>query len=621
MIESKPVTSNYEDSLPSFVSRPDSSIYARGTPLFLDFETTNLDKGSALNDQNRLVLACWKLGWHGELKHDWGTEFEQYELLDDLHDADFIVAHNAKFELQWLARMGVDLSKVLVYDTMLADYVIGGNRWLLQNLSLEQCLRRHHLPGKVGLVSKMIKAGICPSEIPVDWLLEYCERDVSALVDLMSAQLTAMSTTRLLPVVYSRCLLTPVLADIEHYGMKLDGDLVCTKYEELTQQVRSLEVEMNAVTGGINLASAKQRGVLLYETLGFPELKVRRGREWVPKRTDTGTYATDADTVSALRGTTDRQRRFLELYGGLNDARQALSKYISKWKACVDENNGILQGSYNQSTTQTQRLSSSGAKYKTQMQNLPREYKPLFCSSDPDWLMGEADGAQLEFRVAAHLGRDPVAHDDIRTGVDVHSNTSRTLTEAGQATSRQDAKEHTFKPLYGGSSGTEAEKVYYAYFKHRYKGIADAQNVWIKSVLKDKFLETEWGLRYYWPDTRMDRSGYVTNSTAICNYPVQAFATAEIIPLCLVAMWHVIQVLELPIRIVNTVHDSIVAEVKRGYEDVFRALAKWALTEFAYDVIERLYGIKLECQLGCGVKIGTHWGKGDEVKYESSRTG
>ena len=446
-ITSQVQSSDYADSLPEFVKCPNPRIYEEGVPLFLDFETTILDNGSALNNQNRLVLACWQLGWEGGVKHCWGSEYEQQDLLYDLRRADFIVAHNAKFELQWLERAGVDLHKVLVYDTMLAEYVIGGNRWMIQNLGLEKCLLRHGLPGKVSVVSNMISAGICPSEIPSEWLLEYCKRDVTALVDLMRVQLSSVRSTRLLPVIYSRCLLTPVLADIEHYGMKLDSEFVRTKYNELTDTVRRLEVEMNLLTGGINIASAKQRGVFLYETLKFPELRVRKGREWVPKRTESGAYATDGDTIAALRGTTDRQRRFLELYGELNDARQALSKYISKWMACVDENNGILQGSYNQTTTQTQRLSSSGAKYRTQMQNLPREYKPLFCSSDPDWVMADADGAQLEFRVAAHLGRDRVAYGDIRDGRDVHSFTAEVLSGAGQPTSRQDAKAHTFKPL------------------------------------------------------------------------------------------------------------------------------------------------------------------------------
>ena len=38
--------------------------------------------------------------------------------------------------------------------------------------------------------------------------------------------------------------------------------------------------------------------------------------------------------------------------------------------------------------------------------------------------------------------------------------------------SRQDAKAHTFKPLYGGTTGTEEEKRYYKKFAEKYTDIA-----------------------------------------------------------------------------------------------------------------------------------------------------
>jgi DNA polymerase-1 len=616
---------NYSALLPDWVREPDPTLYVQGLPLFLDFETTNLDKGSALNEYNHLVLACYQEGYDGEMQHCWGTEYEQHELLRAVARCDFIVAHNAKFELQWLERCGVDLRKVIVYDTMLAEYVIGGNRWKTNNLSLETCLRRRNLPGKVSIVSQMIKSGICPSEIPAEWLLTYCERDVSALPQLMRKQLSVMEGTRLLSVLYSRCLLTPVLADIERNGMRLDPELVYAEHKSLKEQASALEAQINALTGGVPLVAGKQLATLLYDTLGFAEVMVKKGREWVPHRTDpsakfpSGQRKTDSDTLSRLRATTSTQAEFLSLYVQLNDCRQALSKYMEKFLLCCEEANGHIQFDYNQTQTYTHRLSSNGRKYKVQGQNMPRDYKRLFRATSDDRVVGEADGAQLEFRVAAHMGRDDVALGDIRDGVDVHKATSSVLTANGQPTNRQDAKSRTFKPLYGGSSGTEAEKAYYEFFKQKYKGVAEAQQRWIKEVLMTKSLETEWGLRYYWPDTRQDRSGYITNTTAICNYPVQAFATAEIIPLGLVMLWHLIGSLELPIDLVNTIHDSFVAEIEKGYERQFVDVCQWTLTDGSYAIVEKLYGITLVCQLGCGVKIGSHWGEGEEVKHEGIR--
>ena len=63
----------------------------------------------------------------------------------------------------------------------------------------------------------------------------------------------------------------------------------------------------------------------------------------------------------------------------------------------------------------------------------------------------EADFAQLEFRVAAFLSQDMTAIDEVTTGFDVHSYTAQVISDAGQPMSRQEAKAHTFAPLYGAS--------------------------------------------------------------------------------------------------------------------------------------------------------------------------
>ena len=102
---------------------------------------------------------------------------------------------------------------------------------------------------------------------------------------------------------------------------------------------------------------------------------------------------------------------------------------------------------------------------------------------------------------------------------------------------RQDAKADTFKPLYYGSSGTPAQQRYYAAWRERYCGINGMQKEWISEVQVTKRLITPYGLRFYWPWSRTSKSGYLNVSTAVCNYPVQGFATAEIMPIADVAHW------------------------------------------------------------------------------------
>lgn len=602
--------------MPTFLASPDPHLYRRNNYVVLDFETTNLDKGTALRGDNRIVLACWLsvLGEEATLSSHFGGEYELSELVAACQQADFIVAHNAKFELQWLERCGVDIGETLVYDTMLGEYVIGGNRWVANRLGLDAIAKRRKMGAKEGLVSKMIKAGVCPSEIPRPWLLKYCQQDVLLTHRLFLLQREELQDLELEHIMYTRCLLTPVLADIEKNGMYLDKDRVEAAWKEAEGRFFELNVKLHNITGGINTNSGKQLAKFLYEDLKFAEPRDYKGN---PRRTPGGQPKTDEAAIASLVPKNKKQREFLDVYREHREVSNELTKYLRKWKACCDEEGGHLTAFFNQHMTQTHRLSSSGAKYKTQFQNFPRAYKPYFRAPEKGWLVGECDGSQLEFRAAVHLGRDEVGLYDITHNVDIHAFTAQTLTEAGEETSRQEAKAHTFKPLYGGQSGTVAQKTYYQAFRDKYKGISGAQQRWIDTVLDTGKLRTEAGLIYYWPGTKMSRSGYVENTTSICNYPVQGFATAEIIPIALVFMWHRLRRSNLRMRIVNTIHDSIITLLPEEEVKAFHELAQQCLINDVYEYLSHTYDIKLCVPLGCSVSTDQYWGSKDETKYEA----
>lgn len=632
--------------LPPHVQNPDPNIYRSNNYVALDFETTVYRKGLGLYNENSIVFSSWELGpdhpdndfsstdtGSGDshkMFYSWRDEFGLGKLVRHVEAADFLIAHNAKFELQWLRRCGVDIAGLVVWDTMLGEYVIGGNRWQWKQLSLSASVKRRlnvqDHEGKEELISQMFKVGLCSTEIPASWLNSYCRRDTRLARKLFVEQRAYMNEEpRLLPVMFSRCLATPVLAHLETTGMTLDEPQIRTMIEEKERDYAALQNDLEELTGGINTNSSKQLADFLYgphpdaeepyeveHSLGFAEL-AKRGD---PIRTATGKRKTDEATLNSLKATTKAQKRFLDLQKQSKALHNELSKYLRKFDQCCREVGGHLQGQFNQTNTRTQRLSSSGLEYKTQFQNFPRVYKPIFRARHDGWLVGEADGAQLEFRVAAHLGRDGVALDDLLAGTDIHSVTAGII-----GCTRQEAKEHTFKPLYGGSSGTARQKRYYEFFKEKYKGIAGAQQRWINSVLAEKELETEWGLKYYWPNTRMTHTGYITNTTSICNYPVQAFATAEIIPAGLIYFWHYARAAGLQMTLVNTVHDSIIVELPPEEVEHFHVLAQICLIDEVYTYLDGVYQIQLTVPLGAGVMTGKNWAdkaaKDGEITYNA----
>lgn len=623
--------------LPWFLGKGSQYTYISEVPyLVLDWETTNLEFGSPLNEENKIVLGCWKLVLpDGTIrdKYRFGDEYEMQSLLDDIDYVNkhrgFIVAHNLKFELQWLKRCGLDLRSTLGYCTMLGQWVLDGNT--NPGRSLDVLGKRYGFGAKSSVVSILMDNGVCPSAIRRDWLLEYCQRDVHLTHKLFVMQSNLLAEREQLHLVHTRNLTCSALADMEFVGMQLDPDAVNAEYDETLAKWTETQEKLYLITGGINLASPKQVGEYLFDKLKFAVPTDFRGK---PMLTKSGAPSTGAAVMDALKATTKEQEEFLELYRVFNKLDSLLTKNLIFFKGVVDEHNGVFYGNFNQGIAGTHRLTSSGRpvvissldKPKgAQLQNLPRQYKGLFYAGHLDWLVGEADGAQLEFRVAADLGNDEVALDVISNSGDVHTDTAKVFVDWNSEnpkephpdfvgkdykSGRQPAKSQTFKPLYGGKGSHPAEVQYCEFFKQKYKGIAETQYNWSLKVLSDKRLRTPYGMEFYWPDTEMRRGGYITNSTQIYNYPVQGFATAEIIPIALVHFWH--RVAGLRIIPFTTIHDSIGSKVHKDEVETYKEISKQALTHDVFVFLRDVYNYNFKVPLGVGIKVGRNWGQSDK---------
>ena len=218
----------------------------------------------------------------------------------------------------------------------------------------------------------------------------------------------------------------------------------------------------------------------------------------------------------------------------------------------------------------------------------------------------EADFAQLEFRTAAFLSQDGVAIEEVSTGFDVHSYTSKIISDAGQPTSRQEAKAHTFAPLYGatGYGRTPAEAKYYEHFTEKYKGIRLWHTRLAKEAVENNKITTPSGREFCFPDVQRLSNGSVTNFTLIKNYPVQSFATADIVPVILLEIERRIR--NFKSCIVNTVHDSIVIDVHPDEEqDIINTIAD--INNDMSSLILLTLGVDFNVPLLLESKIGNNW--------------
>lgn len=634
--------------LPWFVEHPEPAAYLTAPYLVLDFETTNIEYGSALVPENKLVCAAWFAPMiHGTtIIFTRGDELQQGHLLLDidtiLKRGGFIVAHNAKFELQWLARMGVDLHKVLVYDTMLGEYVLAGNRrW---KLGLGPTGERYGCTPKASTVDELLKAGICPSAMPPELVKARVIKDVKDTAVVFLQQRQRLNDEGRLSVQYTRCLLTPVLADIESNGIGLHYERVKEEWERATVEYESAMLEFNEMTGGINPRSTVQMAHYIYgdsdSGLGFAELKNRAGnpiRNKKSKAFPKGAPKVDAATLDKLRATSAHQIRFLALRKKVGTLNAELTKTLEFFRAVCQDHDAVFYGIFNQAVTQTHRLSSSGRKVIVnkkfkgiQLQNMPRRFKDLICAKEDGWLLAETDGSQLEFRTAAFIGNDEQAKWNIRHDVDQHKLTASVLLDKIEdiitKEERQAAKPDTFKPLYGGRYGTDAQMRYYKWFREEFPDLAKTQEGWTFEVLKTGQLTMPWGMTFHWPFTRQRDDGYIDNTPSIYNYGIQSLATAEIIPIAMVYLWHRIpfqQAGAWGIQLTNTVHDSVTAELPPGTEHIWRQLSIRCFTVDVYEYLEDVYGLEFDVPLGVGITIGERWACPDawEVEYNVEPSG
>jgi DNA polymerase I-like protein with 3'-5' exonuclease and polymerase domains len=282
-----------------------------------------------------------------------------------------------------------------------------------------------------------------------------------------------------------------------------------------------------------------------------------------------------------------------------------LSSFVDGIKTHTKQD-GKLHVRLLQHRTATGRLSGADPN----MQNMPRggtfPVKKVFVSRFKNGKIMEADFAQLEFRAAAYLSQDGVAIEEVSTGFDVHSYTAEVITNAGQPTDRQTAKAHTFAPLYGatGFGRTKAEASYYEHFNDKYKGVAVWHSKLAKEAISTQKIRTPSGREFSFPNVVRKSSGRVSHFTQIKNYPVQSFATADIVPLALIFIDDALN--DFQSCIVNTVHDSIVIDVHPDEEHDVINIINNTNKQLPYLIASR-WGINFNVPLLLEAKIGPNW--------------
>jgi DNA polymerase I-like protein with 3'-5' exonuclease and polymerase domains len=321
-------------------------------------------------------------------------------------------------------------------------------------------------------------------------------------------------------------------------------------------------------------------------------------------------FGTGKDVLTQLIATA-KDNKMDSAVSFLTDLKRlsAVSSYLSSFVGGIErytKQDDYLHVSLTQHVTATGRFSGR----EPNMQNMPRggtfPVKRVFVSRWDGGYVLEADFAQLEFRAAAYLAQDTLAMHEIETGFDVHSYTAKVITDAGQTTTRQEAKAHTFAPLFGatGYGRSKAEAAYYEHFVEKYEGIAAWHKKLGDEALRFLKITNVSGRQYAFPDVTRRKNGTPSHFTMIKNYPVQGFATGDVVPVVLVELDR--QLAPLQSCLVNSVHDSAVIDVHPDEKDQVLGIIQYVNDNLA-KLVETAYGIEVNVPLLLEAKIGPNW--------------
>ena len=360
---------------------------------------------------------------------------------------------------------------------------------------------------------------------------------------------------------------------------------------------------------GSNFKKATKCPHCLGKGIVYENLPERGGLNISPRVSlaSAGGFKTDKNTLTTLLNevTDPEAKKFLESIVRLSAIETYRSAFIEGIRKGI-KSDALLHANFNQCITATGRLSSSSPN----LQNMPKgrlfPVRKAFVSRFEGGSLVEIDYSQLEFRVAGILATDETVKREVESGFDVHAYTAKVLTENGEPTERGPAKASTFRPLYGGTQGTPAQRTYFKEFFGKYRGIFKWHEQLQNEAIQHKVVTTATGRQFSFPDCQRNTSGQATFKTQIVNYPVQSVATAEIVPLGVIILFNKLREMNLKSVVINTVHDSVLIDTHPDELEIVKSVAPGCLVDAQTEAKKR-FGLSDYIPLEVEMSQGKNW--------------
>jgi len=492
---------------------------------------------------------------------------------------DIILSDNVKkISYDFKSQMaGIDALKGLWFDVKVAAYL------------LDSALIDYELATLISHYS-----GELTQEVPAQVVPHF----IAGLYKIFDKRLKEDSLDKLffeveMPLIY-------VLHDMESFGVKIDVSVLRKLCSEVDVKIENLKKDIFKITGKeFNLNSPKQLSEVLFKDLKISPVK----------KTKTG-FSTGEEVLEKLSAKYEIARFILE-YRELNKLK---TTYVVPLIETVGLSNGQLHAQFNQTATQTGRLSSSSPN----LQSIPvkgefsARLRSAFISSFKDGFIVCADYSQIELRILAHFSNDEKLKEAFDRKTDIHRYTASLLFGKPEAevtdAERNRAKTVNFGIIYGMSayglskelnvSVIEAENFISDYF-NRYPKVKDYIQEVYSQAEKDGYVKTILGRRRYLPDFKSSNQQLKDfASRQAVNSPIQG-SSADLIKLAMVRIYEEFRKNNLKSKLIMQIHDELVFDVVPSELDKLQEIVKRNMEQ----------SIKLNVPVEVKIKVGKNWGE------------
>ena len=481
------------------------------------------------------------------------------------------IGQNIKYDLEVLANYGVTLAGDL-WDTMIAHYLIQpelhhGMDYMAEVYLNYQTIHIEELIGPKGKKQGSMR-DLSPTQV-----YEYAAEDADITLRLKNCLEPKLKEAGVEHLFYEiEMPLVRVLAEMEMNGVLIDTGSLKETSELFTQRLQELEHRIYELAGEeFNIASPKQVGDILFGKLKIIEK---------PKKTKTGQFVTNEETLQTLRHKHEIVEKILEHRG----LKKLVGTYVDALPKLINKRTGHIHTSFNQTITATGRLSSSDPN----RQNIPirgedgKEIRKAFIP-EPGCLFFSADYSQIELRVMAHLSEDEHMMEVFREGKDLHAATAATIYKKDikevSRDERTKSKRANFGIIYGITvfglaerleiERGEARQLIDGFFQ-TFPQVHDYMERSKELVRQKGYAETVFHRRRYLPDIHSHNAtvrGFAERNAI--NAPIQGSA-ADIIKVAMVRIYNRMKAEGLQSKMILQVHDelnfSVVREEKERME-------------------------------------------------------